>query len=96
LSTSEKADAGIKPTITLPADFFTKVQKNKDDLLKGIPAKEIRAAVEEGLQKKRKHQFSVKKMPVARWVTDQEYTIKNEEWQRKMKELVGRIKESNG
>lgn len=96
LSTSEKADTGMKPSITLPADFFTKVQKNKDDLLKGILTKEIRAAVEEGLQKKRKHQFGVKKIPVARWVTDQEYTIENEEWQRKMKELVGRIKESNG
>ncbi len=85
----------FKPTIKLSNGLFSKIQKNKDGSLKGIPAEEIRKELEKSISDTKKSWNTIDKIKVAEKLVKDGIKMQNEELIKKINELVKDIKKAN-
>ncbi|MDT0644946.1 AAA family ATPase [Zunongwangia sp. F363] len=84
-----------KPSIKLSNNLFSKIQKNKNGSLKGIPAKLIREEIEKSIASTKRSVNNIDKIKVAEKLVENGFKIENEELNKKISELVKDIKKAN-
>lgn len=89
------AKPNFKAKIKISDELFSKIQRNKDGSLRGVPAAELRKEIEASIKATKKSVNKIDKIKVAERVVGNGFQIDNDELLKTLNALVKDIKKAN-
>lgn len=89
------ARPNYKPKIKLSNEFFSKVQKNKNGSVKGIPIPELRQEIEASINATKRTVNGIDKIKVAEKIVKEGFILRDVKLLKKMDSLVKEIRKAN-